>query len=200
MASSYAQFGIPSRAASNQHYVAALDRIVLKTQMKERAFASTKEVRKAAITTRVLELVHQVVSKGIHITKRDLFYTDVKLFTKQEESDAVLDDVACLVGCTRTSLNVVASDKVLTAVPPPPSPPRALVSFFTAACFMCPCIVNRVATFSSIRAADLTDLAKGGSSTLRCGFPYSLCGFGVPGPFAGCCDWQGDLRRGRGRD
>ena len=53
-----------------------------------------------------------MVGKGIHITKRDLFYTDVKLFTKQEESDAVLDDVACLVGCTRTSLNVVASDKV----------------------------------------------------------------------------------------
>jgi meiotic recombination protein SPO11 len=35
----------------------------------------------------------------------------VKLFTKQEESDGVLDDVACLVGCTRNSLNVVASDK-----------------------------------------------------------------------------------------
>jgi meiotic recombination protein SPO11 len=80
------------------------------------------------------------VRKGIHITKRDLFYTDVKLFEKQTEvgffthththtpvhncthviqlslspaqSDAVLDDVACMIGCTRTSLNVVASDKV----------------------------------------------------------------------------------------
>lgn len=53
----------------------------------------------------------QVVSKNIHITKRDLFYTDVKLFGKQEESDSVLDDIACMIGCTRTSLNVVASDK-----------------------------------------------------------------------------------------
>jgi meiotic recombination protein SPO11 len=35
----------------------------------------------------------------------------VKLFSKQEESDAVLDDVATMVGCTRTSLNVVASEK-----------------------------------------------------------------------------------------
>ena len=68
-------------------------------------------MRKTTITTRVLELIHQVVSKRIHITKRDLFYTDVKLFSKQEESDAVLDDIACMVGCTRTSLNVVASDK-----------------------------------------------------------------------------------------
>lgn len=53
----------------------------------------------------------QVVNKKIHITKRDLFYTDVKLFKKQEESDGVLDDVACMIGCTRTNLNVVASDK-----------------------------------------------------------------------------------------
>ena len=54
---------------------------------------------------------HQVVKKNIHITKRDLFYTDVKLFTKQEESDSILDDVSVMLGCTRTSLNVVASDK-----------------------------------------------------------------------------------------
>lgn len=59
----------------------------------------------------MLELIHQVVKKGIHITKRDLFYTDVKLFQQQGDSDRVLDDVACLVGCTRNSLNVVASDK-----------------------------------------------------------------------------------------
>lgn len=80
--------------------------------MKSRTFASTSSVRKTAITTRVLDLIHQVrsrnspggrernqgdgrrvlllnvpqvVRKKIHITKRDLFYTDVKLFTKQEE-------------------------------------------------------------------------------------------------------------------
>lgn len=28
------------------------------------------------------------------------------------QSDGVLDDVACMIGCTRTSLNVVASDRV----------------------------------------------------------------------------------------
>jgi DNA topoisomerase VI subunit A len=64
----------------------------------------------------------QVVSKNIHITKRDLFYTDVKLFGKQEESDSVLDDIACMIGCTRTSLNVVASDKGVresSSLPPP---------------------------------------------------------------------------------
>jgi len=54
-----------------------------------------------------------VLRKDIHITKRDMFYTDVKLFGDQRESDVVLEDVACLVGCTRSSLNVIASDKGL---------------------------------------------------------------------------------------
>ena len=62
---------------------------------------------------RVMQLVHEVLGKGIHVTKRDLFYTDVKLFKKQEESDAVLDDAACMLKCTRSCLNVVASEKGL---------------------------------------------------------------------------------------
>lgn len=38
------------------------------------------EHRKTAITTRILSLVHELCLKQIHVTKRDLFYTDVKLF------------------------------------------------------------------------------------------------------------------------
>ena len=107
------ELNIPNRSSSNQRYIEELDRTVLGDKMSKRAFLNTSHVRKAAITTKVVELVHEVLSKGIHITKRDLFYTDVKLFKDQTESDAVLDDVACMVGCTRTSLHVVASDKGL---------------------------------------------------------------------------------------
>jgi meiotic recombination protein SPO11 len=137
----------------NQRYIEELDRNVLGNKTSKRTFLNSSHVRKTAITTRVTELVHEVLSKvlchicislshtssvltsfshfvfsllhilyvvycilytarqGIHITKRDLFYTDVKLFKDQGESDAVLDDVACMVGCTRTNLHVVASDK-----------------------------------------------------------------------------------------
>ena len=76
-------------------------------------FLNVKESRKAAITTRVLQLLHTVLLKKIHITKRDLFYTDVKLFVDQSDSDGVLDDVATMIGCTRSNLHVVASDKGL---------------------------------------------------------------------------------------
>jgi hypothetical protein len=37
----------------------------------------------------------------------------VKLFVDQAESDGVLDDLATLIGCTRSNLHVVASDKGL---------------------------------------------------------------------------------------
>lgn len=35
----------------------------------------------------------------------------MKLFGDQNQSDTVLDDVSCMLGCTRSSLNVVASEK-----------------------------------------------------------------------------------------
>lgn len=60
-----------------------------------------------------MQLLYSVLTKRIHITKRDLFYTDVKLFVDQAESDGVLDDVATMIGCTRSNLHVVASDKGL---------------------------------------------------------------------------------------
>jgi len=89
------------------------DRIVLGGKRSTRSFLNVKESRKTAITLRVLQLVHAVLVKRIHITKRDLFYTDVKLFVDQAESDGVLDDVATMIGCTRSNLHVVASDKGL---------------------------------------------------------------------------------------
>lgn len=73
-------YDVPSRAKSNQLYVPELDRIVLKDSTSKRPFASTQQCRKTAITTRILALVHELCLKQINVTKRDLFYTDVKLF------------------------------------------------------------------------------------------------------------------------
>ncbi|PQQ03197.1 DNA topoisomerase 6 subunit A isoform X2 [Prunus yedoensis var. nudiflora] len=104
-------FEVPSRAAANQLYVPELDRIVLKDKTSLRPYANVSTVRKATITARLLQLIHQLCLKNIHVTKRDLFYTDVKLFQDQTQSDSVLDDVSCMLGCTRSSLNVIASEK-----------------------------------------------------------------------------------------
>ena len=82
-------YRIPSRSATA--YVPELDRILLKNKPSERSFLSVAQVRKTAITTRVMQLVHQILQKGIHVTKRDLFYNDAKLFQDQGESDTVLE-------------------------------------------------------------------------------------------------------------
>jgi hypothetical protein len=73
-------YDVPSRSKGNQIYVPELDRIVLKDVASFRAFAGTQTVKKTAIMTRILQLVHELCTKRIHVTKRDLFYTDVKLF------------------------------------------------------------------------------------------------------------------------
>lgn len=104
-------YQLPSRGQNDQVYIDQLNRIVLKNKSTSAAFTNMSSVRKVTILTRVMQLVHGVLSKGIHVTKRDLFYTDVKLFKDQKDSDAVLDDISCLLGCTRNSLHVVASEK-----------------------------------------------------------------------------------------
>ncbi|KAK9798157.1 hypothetical protein WJX73_001152 [Symbiochloris irregularis] len=104
-------FAVPSRSKGNQLYVPELDRIVLKNSTSQRHFSNSATCRKAVITARVLGLIHELCIKRIHVTKRDLFYTDVKLFEDQTNSDGTLDDVACMLGCTRSSLHVVASEK-----------------------------------------------------------------------------------------
>ena len=111
MAGNGFSYSVPSGSANNTMYVKELDRIVLKDKMTERLFGSLSSVRKTAMMTRVLELVRQLCKKGIHVTKRDLFYTDVKLFTKQTDSDECIEEAAAMLGCTRASLNVVASEK-----------------------------------------------------------------------------------------
>ncbi len=73
-------YDIPSRGRANQQYIPELDRIVLKDSKAPRTFASVKTCRSAVITTRILQLIHELCHKRIHVTKRDLFYTDVKLF------------------------------------------------------------------------------------------------------------------------
>jgi hypothetical protein len=79
----------PTNQTQTQTTKQELDRIVLREASSKRPFASTASCRKAAVTARILQLVHELCAKRIHVTKRDLFYTDVKLF----EVCAVCGDV-----------------------------------------------------------------------------------------------------------
>jgi hypothetical protein len=64
---------VPNRSNSNQIYIEKVDRNVLGSKVSKREFLNVGQSRKVAITTRVMELIHEVLTKGIHVTKRDLF-------------------------------------------------------------------------------------------------------------------------------
>ena len=57
-------YSLPSRGQNDQVYLEQLDRIVLKDKATFTSFSSTGSVRKVAILTRVMQLVHGVLARG----------------------------------------------------------------------------------------------------------------------------------------
>ena len=104
-------FTLPSRSSDNVIYDPIHDIILLKRRMKKRSFLSLKTARETTITARVLSIIHELLEEDIHATKREVFYNDVPLFQKQEETDVALEDIAAMLGVERNSLHVVASAK-----------------------------------------------------------------------------------------
>ncbi|TGO14287.1 hypothetical protein BTUL_0055g00360 [Botrytis tulipae] len=62
---------------------------------------------------RILELSHEALVTGNIISKRDMYYRDPELFTKQAIVDRFVDDIACTLGLKRDALNVMAAAKGL---------------------------------------------------------------------------------------
>ena len=102
---------IPTRSADNVIYDPESDLLLLGSKKFQRLLLSLKSGRDAAITMRVLELVHFLLEEGIHATKREVYYNDPALFKEQDKSDDALEDVAAMLNTTRDSLHVVAAAK-----------------------------------------------------------------------------------------
>ncbi|GAA5987818.1 hypothetical protein JCM11641_004939 [Rhodosporidiobolus odoratus] len=71
--------------------------------------------RELACLLRVVELIIDGLDNRIVTTKRDLFYRDVALFSKQSTVDAIVEDIAATLQVRRSDLNVVAAAKGLFA-------------------------------------------------------------------------------------
>ncbi len=62
-----------------------------------------------------MELVHEILTKRIHTTKRDLFYCDPKLFVDQVWGDALVAAlVPVVVACDRLTTCVVVCRRRVT--------------------------------------------------------------------------------------
>ncbi|TEY86522.1 hypothetical protein BOTCAL_0006g00010 [Botryotinia calthae] len=89
------------------------DKEVLGSRIVQFPSSSPREAWKFVALLRILELSHEALVTGNIITKRDMYYRDPELFTKQTIVDRFVDDIACTLGLKRDALNVMATAKGL---------------------------------------------------------------------------------------
>jgi meiotic recombination protein SPO11 len=106
-----AGFRIPSRSSDNVGYDHHTKMVLLGRNRVERNFRHLTSVVSTAQMSRLMSLVYEQLERGIHSTKRDVFYQDVNLFKDQRVSDGLIEDLGAMIGVTRNSLNVVAKAK-----------------------------------------------------------------------------------------
>ena len=106
-----ASFYIPSRGGSNVGFDEEQELVLIGRQMIDRQFRSLSSVSSVEQMTIIMKLIHDLLSRDIHSTKRDIFYMDVNSFDKQSVSDSLIEDLSAMLQVTRSSLNVSASSK-----------------------------------------------------------------------------------------
>ncbi len=102
---------LPSRTSSNIIWDEENDLLLLGKQILEKQFHTLTSVTDITRLMRVLEKVNELLIKNLHATKREIFYSDVKLFSEQKNSDKSIEDVASMLYTTRNSTHIVASAK-----------------------------------------------------------------------------------------
>ena len=102
---------LPSRTSTNIIWDEENDLLLLGKQLQDKQFHSLSSVADITRLMRVLEAVNELLVKDLHATKREIFYSDVKLFGEQKNSDKSIEDIATMLYTTRNSTHIVASAK-----------------------------------------------------------------------------------------
>jgi meiotic recombination protein SPO11 len=105
------QLELPLRGSGNIIWDEENDLLLLGEKTTIRSLGSLRTAKDVTRLIRVLEIVHELLEKDIHATKREIFYNDVNLFEEQRQSDNAIDDIAPLLGTNRESTHIVASAK-----------------------------------------------------------------------------------------
>ncbi|KAM1331817.1 hypothetical protein ACFX2I_044261 [Malus domestica] len=104
------KFVLPSRHPKYHVYIPEIDRIVLRLCKQERMFeVSSQQSSFLGRTFEVLRIVVNLLITDSFLTKRGLFYQAPLLFGKQRVSDNLIEDVSCMLECSRESLHITAA-------------------------------------------------------------------------------------------
>ena len=101
-------FDIPVRTARNIIYDKVQDILLLGMQTSKKSLLTLTSVSETTRLMKVIEIIYELLNKGKHMTKREVFYGDVNLFKEQKYSDSAIEDVSTLLRTTRNSTGVVA--------------------------------------------------------------------------------------------
>ncbi len=102
---------IPARKKEVVVYDEEKDLILLKKILMKRDFFNMKNVRKFTQTVAVSSTITELLRRNIHAQLRDIFYNRAYIFETQNESDAIIEDIAAMMGVYRENLGVIASAK-----------------------------------------------------------------------------------------
>ncbi len=106
--SGYPTFNIPSRTSTNIIYDKDQDLLLLGNKTTNKSLLTLTSAQETARLMKVLEIIHELLRKKKHMTKREVFYGDVNLFQDQRFSDVCIEDASTLLRTTRNSTGIVA--------------------------------------------------------------------------------------------
>ena len=101
-------FKIPNRSSSNIIYDEKQDLLLLGQKTTNKSLLTLTSAQDSARLMKVLEIIHELLRKKKHMTKREVYYGDVNLFQDQKFSDASIEDASTLLRTTRNSTGIVA--------------------------------------------------------------------------------------------
>ncbi|KAH9808999.1 Spo11/DNA topoisomerase VI subunit A [Melampsora americana] len=81
-----------------------------KKVQNSRSGSGAKEL---AMLLRIVEIIHDAISRDVTVTKRDIYYRDVNLFKTQIQVDRLVDDLSATLEISRADLHTFASSKGL---------------------------------------------------------------------------------------
>ncbi|XP_040844123.1 meiotic recombination protein SPO11 isoform X1 [Ochotona curzoniae] len=76
---------------------------------------SLTSVQKFALILKVLSMIYKLAQSNTYATKRDIYYTDSKLFGSQTVVDSIINDISCMLKVPRRSLHILSTSKGLIA-------------------------------------------------------------------------------------
>src|SRR3989338_615395 len=108
---------LPVRALSNVEFDKKTKTLAMGSKMAQRYFFNVAHAKKFLQTLEVAGSSIELLEEGKHASLRDVFYmikrtipgTKVNVVDEQQESDAVIEDLELITGCSREQLNINAN-------------------------------------------------------------------------------------------